>query len=369
MSPRQAVSGMTAIEALIATGIFAVVIAMCFGILHWTSQSFSQQIREATLVDKGEKTLKAITDDLQDGTQIATDNVTVGGNTYFSAKIYFKVPLKFKSPTYPDTTSNRMGYATLVKVLQGSDIVLDSFGNPINAPMFPGEDFFFQLQNSYGWRDNARMVPNPEDQDLTQLNWNGRDANGYKLLPLQGPGLKVDGTNSSALPAGMNPVTVGGRQATPDGWISYQFVPNTNITVGKYGQNGIFSEAAEGIDIDGDGQMTSTYALGYIERSIRIGSTASSSVPVDATRVAIGDSCILQPVGQSGASASPTVLKTNNIFTSDDPAKNTRIDVCIWILSMDAQGQPHIMRCTTTNFLRNNATYVLSPGASATGTN
>ena len=343
---------MTAIEALIATGMFAIMIAMCFGILHWTSLSFSQQIREATLADKGEKTLKTITEDLQDGTQINTYNVVDSGSTYYSAEVRFKVPLKFMS-----TLNNKMGYACVIKQVQTQ---YDATGVALNAPTFPGEDIDFSLV--YGWRDNTLMTPNPEDLNTSQVNFNGRNALGYKLVPLQGPGLLINSTNSGLLPAGISPA--GGR--TPDGVISFHFVRNPQVVVGKFGHDGLFSESAEQMDIDGDGQMTSTYAMGYIERSIMIGAVGTE-VTVNATRTAIGDSCILQPRRQTSAlPTDTTTLATNRIFKSD-PNNKTRLDMCIWILSMDPQGQLHLMRCTTTDFLRNNAAYVTS--TSATGTN
>lgn len=332
-------AGMTMIEALIASAIFAMVISMCFGILHWSSQSFAEQIREATLTDKGEKIMKAVMEDLADATQITTPQpVTCFGYTFADAEVRFKVPLRFKNMQINTQTGqpvNAKGYAVTIWPVP---VTVDpATGLIVNAPTF-SDDFDFRLV--YGWRDTARWVPNLDDNS--------------KPVPLQGPGLQ---TNSSYLPAGVT--LTSGR--TPDGRICFRFQMNRNKKAGKYGKDGLISEYEEGIDLDGDGQKSSTYALGYLERSYWI---EGASQPVAGSRQAIGDSCIVQPTVQ--LTGDSTQLKTSRIFRSAD-TNQTRVEVCVWVLTMDTSGELHMMRCTTTDFLRNNAQYVTA--TSATGTN
>jgi hypothetical protein len=336
---------MTAIEALIATTIFAVVIAMSFGIMHWTTLTFSEQIREATLADRGERLLKVMVDEMGDGTNVSNPalNVAQGPYTFPLAEIHFKVPIRFVS------AANPKGYDVTINTVQ---VAFDANGNPLNAPTFP-DDKNFRLK--FGWRDDAFYVPNL-DQPL--------DGGEYKQVPVQGPGLRPD---PSVLPAG---VTLTGG-ATADGFICFRYVMNTNARVGKYGQGGLFREAQEGVDIDGDGQKTSTYAMGFVERSYWVGA-AGAEVLVQSSRRPLGDTVVLQPIVQT-ACATPDdaqKVKTSRIFwdvSASTPQNMSAVQVCVWILSVGTEGQPHLMKCVTSVFLRNQAGYVTA--TSATGTN
>lgn len=336
MDTRTVVRGMTALEVMIASAIFAMVICLSFGLTHWTTKSFNEQIREATLVDKGEKALKVIQEDLADSTRVTVQDVLSGGFTFPAAEVRFKVPLRFASPG-----SNPKGYACTIHPVA---VVYDAAGHPVNAPTF-ADDKDFRLV--FGWRDNARFVPNLDD---------ALPGGGNRQVPLQGPGLKPGG----GLPGDM---ALGAGGVTQDGFVCFRYQMNPNVRVGKYGQNGLVSEAQEKIDLDGDGQMNSVYALGYIERSYWVGPAGAETI-VQSSRQPVGDSCILQPVAiTTGGDAKQ--LKTNRIF--DAPPNPTRIEMCIWIMMMDGEGQVHMLRCTTADFLRNNAAYVTA--TSATGTN
>jgi prepilin-type N-terminal cleavage/methylation domain-containing protein len=323
--------GFSMIEMAIATAIFAVIIVLSYSVTSWTTQSFAEQVREATLTDKGEKALRTMMEDLADATRVKVIDVYSAGYLFSQAQVNFRVPIRFKHPV-----TNPKGYSVNIGLVQ---VQYDPVtGEPLNYPTF-GDDFDFNLK--YGWRDNARYVTNLDD--------NGR------LVPLQGPGLRTSGP----LPPG---ITMPGG-ATPDGYISFRFVMNTRVKMGKYGANGMIHEYREGVDLDKDGMKYSTYALGYIERSYYVGNPGSE-VLVPSSRQPLGDSCIVQPIyPQPG---DPRNLKSNRIFISES-SNPTRVEVCIWMLIMNTEGEQHLVRATTTDFLRNNAQYVTA--TSATGTN
>ena|GEM_PF-4178479 len=323
--------GFSLLEVIIATVLFSGVMAMCFSIAAKSTFSYKEMIREGKLTDVAEKTIKIMQEDLADATQLAATTVTTGGLTFSNAEIRFKVPVQFVS-----AIDNPRGYAV-------------SIGNqdPLTNPTF-SDDLNFRLK--YGWRDRNRTVSN---KDITV---------GPNLLPLQGPGLNTD----SERPADLT--MVAGR--TPDGLISFRFQADPNVRMGRMGTGGKFLESQEKIDIDGDGQFNSEYIIGYIERAIYIGPSGSEQI-LQSSRIAICDSCILQPFPPPSTaatnSATASAMKTNNLFFPT-PGNIARIEIFIWVLQMGHDGQPHVMRCTTNEFLRNNATYVTQP-TSGTGTN
>lgn len=333
MRRREGVPGMTMIEAVIASTIFALVIAMSFAILHWTTQSFNEQIREATLTDKGEKVIKAIQEEMTDATSVMIPNFSVSnGYTFYRSEIRFKVPKRFTCAANPS------GYAVTIAPVDTRYYV----------PTF-SDDKDFTLK--YGWRDNLRMVPNLDD--------------GSRAVPLQGPGLK---TGATYCPPG---VTLSSN-VTPDGFMCFRFVMNTKVQMGKFGTKGVLDEAQERIDVDGDKAFTSKFALGYMERCYAMGNeTQDPLVPVGESRQPLGDSWVLQPIlGAAPVTGEdPTTVATNRIFTDvspTDPKNLSCIQACVWLLTMDSAGQPHLMKCTTDNFQRNSANYVTA--TSATGT-
>ena len=152
MSMNRPARGMTMIEAIVASSIFAMVIALSFGITHWSTSSFQQQIREGTLADKGEKAIKFMQEELADATLLSgtgmPDDVTTGGYTFRQAQLRFRVPLRYKN-----NDNNAKGHTVFIKpVTVQTDPVT---GAIITSPTFV-DDFDFRLH--YGWRDNQRFV-------------------------------------------------------------------------------------------------------------------------------------------------------------------------------------------------------------------
>lgn len=352
--------GMTMIELIIAVAVFSLVISMSFIITVHTTRSFGQQIQEGTLVDKGEKVLKSMEEELGDASLRSSTgsdvfDVTTNSMTFRQAAIQYMVPLRYATG---NTGNNPNGYAvTINKVLVQTDPVS---GMKLNSPTFPddgagGGDFDFRL--CYGWRDNARYIGNLNDSD--------------KMVQLQGPGLKP---GSGSLPSGVvaatssftvNYVTYPSG-TLKGGYMCYRFQPDNTLRVGKYGANGLLSEADENIDIDGDGNMTGTYVVGYLERCYFVGDPGNEQlVPESSQRIA--DGVMLQPTPGTFDAAGPAdQLKSNRIFNRD-PDNPARLNIFIWMFSMDGEGQPHMVQSKVSIFMRNNATYVTS--SSATGTN
>jgi len=361
MNTQRSPRGVTMLELIIAVSVFSMVIAVCFMITLRTTKSFGEQIHEGTLNDKSEKVLKSMEEELGDASLIAstTDpsstgvfNVTANSMTFYQAEIHYKVPLRYVNPT-----NNPKGYTVFINPVV---IQLDANGNQLNFPTFPndnagGGDFDFRLR--YGWRDNARFIGNADDNN--------------KLVPLQGPGLKPSSSSSSLIPSG---VTTATSSFTVDyvnyspgtlkgGFMCYRFQPDNTLRVGKYGANGILSEYYENIDIDGDGSMTSSFAVGYLERCYYVGDVGYEQlVPESCQR--IGDGVVLQPIANVSGPADQ--LKSNRIFNRD-PNNPARLNIFLWMFTMDGEGQPHMVQSKVSIFMRNNATYVTS--TSATGTN
>jgi hypothetical protein len=364
---------MTLMEVMVASAIFALLILMALAITHRTMVSFQEQIYEATLTHKGERTLKALQDDLSDATLIPVgSNVTGsasdvvwtdpnGGGTYTfkNAQINYKVPVRFYNPTINQLNLSVQINQTPVQPLDVNGLVDIGHGAGSSPPTFTG-DFNFNML--YGWRDTARFVPNTDD--------------GSKTVALQGPGLHCSGT----LPTGVT------GNPTPNGYCCYRFQPNPKMFIGKFGATGIYDEALEGNDLDGDGFKTSKYIIGYLERCYFVGNPGVE-VLVPESRQAYSDTCVLQPC--TSVTGAADQLISNRIFDSEandfgsieqymsgganyslgsqtlDPF--VRLRVCLWLLKSAADGRPHLMKCTTTAFMRNNAAYVIA--TSATGNN
>lgn len=362
MHKRSSARGMTMMEVVIASAVFALVISMSFMITIRATKSFSEQVREGTLADKCEKLLKSMEEELSDATLIASGSnpvfdVTYDSNTngtmYFpQAEIRYKVPLRYKNPT-----TNPKGYTVFISPVT---IVYDN-GNALNKPTFAndgtgGGDFDFRLR--YGWRDSARFVENADDNNA--------------LVPLQGPGLNVSG---SSLPPGVSVSSSSfgdGTGATypagtlKGGYMCFRFQPNDGLTIGKFGKNGIISEYEEDLDIDGDGQKYSRFAIGHLERSYYVGDPGYENLVEDSRQV-IGDNAVLQPLNSSTSTTGGMDQLQNNRIFSREESNPACLNVFLWLMAMDSEGQPHVMQAKVAIFMRNNATYVTA--TSATGTN
>jgi hypothetical protein len=234
-------------------------------------------------------------------------------------------------------------------------VVLYSPTFPSTGPNDTGADFDFRLR--YGWRDNNRYVGNADDGD--------------RLVPLQGPGLKLGTVTDNAVPSGVAAATaafsVDGINypsgTLKGGYMCIRFQPDDTMTVGKYSTNGKFSEYLENLDIDGDGNKSSSYYVGHLERCYFVGDPGSEVLVPDSRQI-IGDMTILQPNYPWSGPADQ--MPSNRIFERD--SKNpARLNVFIWMLTMAADGSPHIIQSKVAIFMRNNATYVTA--SSATGTN
>ncbi|HYG73439.1 MAG TPA: hypothetical protein VEK08_00295 [Planctomycetota bacterium] len=363
--------GMTVIEAIIASSIFALVITLSFGITHWSTKAFHEQIHESDLTDKGEKAIKYLQEELADATLMGASgpsDINTMGYTFRNAELRFKVPLRYVSNG--TNSRNPRGYGVFIQTVKQ---VPDGNGGYLNKPTFSepansnGQvrdgDFDFKLR--YGWRDNQRFVPNDHD--------------GGKMVPLQGPGLKIG--SGVSIP---NAVKISSSTFTSDegatydagttmgGFVRFRYVINTNRSFGKFGSGGLIRESLEKIDIDGDGLFYSDYTLGYIERSYFVG-PAGSEQQVPESRTPIGDTCILQPTYSTPAysSSDAAALKTNNIFWQPRDASNNvinpaRVEIYLWTFNLTSSGHPHVIKATTTLYMRNNATFVRA--TSATGT-
>jgi hypothetical protein len=335
------IRGFSAIEAVISSVIFGVVVVMSFGAMNHSSKSFQSSITQAYLTDKGEKALRLMQEELADATQVGVQSIYINvpgkGTTEFrNALIYFQVPTRYKN-----SSDNKQGYSVKiapVKIGYGPD------------PTFP-DDVDFSLR--YGWRDPFRMVPNEED--------------GGKMVYLQGDEFGLKTTSPDIPPEVMD----SGTGRTIKGYNGYRFQLDPTVTMGKYGRNGVISEQIEDFDLDGDGAKTSVYAIGYIERFYCMGLPPLPGFPiypVEASLARIGESTVVQPIGYPDnyiTAESPQKMKSTSLFYAD-PNVSSRVDVCIWMIQMNEIGEPHIVRMQVTDFMRNNTKSVLSASATST---
>jgi hypothetical protein len=339
--------GFSVLEAVISATILGLVVTMSFSAMNHSSKSFAGQIKQAYLTDKGEKAIRLMQEELADATRVGVKalSINVDGTdvTFPNALVYFQVPTRYATAKDGD---NPNGYA--VRIAK----VAIAYGP---APTFP-EDFDFNLR--YGWRDPFRMVPNEEDSG--------------RLVFLQGDSVGLL-SKSADIPASvLDPTT----KRTKNGFNCYRFQVDPSVSMGKFGANGVIDEAKEDRDLDGDLKKESKFAIGYIERFYCVGdppdpSAAVVSVtPVPESIARIGESKVIQPMkypsGHVHTADSAKQMNVTNLFWAD-PLNPSRIDVCIYMIEVNEQGEPHIVRMQVTDFMRNNTKYVLSPTSGING--
>jgi hypothetical protein len=307
---------MTLLEILIASVIFAVILGVSFSLTVQTTQSFDESINFNYLQGKGEKSLKKMIDEIGDAHALSPNNVVDGGFTFPNAEIGYRVPVTYGDPSVVKPGSN-------FQVVQPAGLPV--FREPTANPTLTG-DFYLTLD--FGWRDERLNVTNLD--------------NGL-IVPIQGPGLRT-----AEAPDGVN--LVGGR--TPNGHMSFRFVINRTAPLGA---DGIFDESVERIDIDGDGKMDASYAVGRIERAIWLdndNNTATglfgdeSLLPI--SQVSMADSNVLLPL--VNIAGDPAQMKTNRLFVK----VGSRVDINMWLASVGPSRIPRVVFCSSSVFLRNN---------------
>lgn len=326
--------GMTLIEVVMATVILSVVLMMTFMLSNSAVLSFEEKVATANLQTKGEETLKSMEDHIGDAQVLDPITIIQNGNIFYNAQVNFQVPVTH----VVDPRQNAKNQAQNVSLPQAvypsfapvtKQIRLTSSGavDP-NAPVIG--DFYLNL--SFGWRDDNRLVT---------------DASGM-VLPLQGPGLQLNNQSDVTV----SNVNLDNKKLTPNGYMAYRFVMDTNARVGA---NGVFDEQVEGVDIDGDGQKSSKYAVGYIERSYWIlpagqtDITAGGTIVPESTYV-LGASNVLQPLPGDASGSNPDTLKKNQIFKK----VGGRLDVALWLVSYNQERRiQRVSHCHTYIFLRN----------------
>jgi hypothetical protein len=344
-------------------------------ILSSSTRSFSEKIATSDLQAKGERCVKTMEETIGEGETLESADVTqtVSGTTsvFYNAAITFQIPVTYN--TQDVTSGNYQEFNTLTGSAVWYEYNQDpnwtwnglapgqsppGGGTPNPTPFVPQADFSLFIK--WGWRDDRRLVINRDNGEA---------------MPLQGPGMNV---LSAELPAGMSLDTVTNK--TPGGFMQFSFVQDASANVGT---NGIFDEAVEGIDIDGDGLMTSKYAVGYIEQSIWILPSGTPYVTAaqtygfaGATKLSesvypLASSNVLQPLpGDSARTNTHFQMKTNRIFVLEqqrDSAGNlildvngkpidlATLDINFFVLSLTEKGKlPHVAHCQSTIFLRNN---------------
>jgi hypothetical protein len=371
--------GVTALEAVMATAIFAVIVAMAFLLTSTATRTFDEQILTSDLQTKGERGIRTMQEIITEAQTLNTFNVTgPNGDTFHNAGISFQVPCTYNTPTAYDPN-----YSYEMSTMQGSAVWSEYNANPAwtpngvtpktGNPGLLGQDFSLFLK--WGWRDDNRLVTNLENQQITVL---------------QGPGLKV---NASDLPAG---IMLDSNGRTPGGYMVFQFVQDPNANVGLASPPGVFDEALEGIDIDGDGQLNSKYAVGYIQQAFYMGAPNGGQPPnsqvVPESQYQLAASNVLQPLTGNpnyadynntvqansaiiqGSQANMTTaynIQTNLIFVvppvkdstgqpvidplTNQPYRYSQLNISYFLLSFSENHKiPHAAHCQTTVFLRNN---------------
>jgi prepilin-type N-terminal cleavage/methylation domain-containing protein len=328
--------GMTLIEVVMATVILSVVLMMTFMLSNSAVLSFEEKVATANLQTKGEETLKSMEDHIGDAQVLDPITIVQNGNIFYNAQINFQVPVTHvvdprqnARNTAQNLTLPQAVYPSFAPITK--QVRLNSSGNvDPNVPV-PG-DFYLNL--SFGWRDDNRLVT---------------DSSGT-VLPLQGPGLQLNNQSDITV----SNVNLDNKKLTPNGYMAYRFVMDTNARVGV---NGIFSESVEDVDIDGDGQKLTSYAVGYIERSywvLPVGQTditAGGTLVPESTYV-LGASNVLQPIKGDSAGSAPDALKTNQIFHK--VANSGKLDVALWLVSYNQERRiQRVSHCHTSIFLRN----------------
>lgn len=309
--------GMTLLEIVMATSIFALIVSLCFSVSIFSARSFNESISFSYLQTKGERALKNMTEEVCDAYALDPTFVIEDGSYFYGAQINYRVPITYGQPN-------------LVKPGASYHVVspagLPVFSESVANPTMPG-DFYLTLD--FGWRDDRFSVQNSDTNTS---------------VPLQGPGLRTSGAPSD--------VTIV-NSLTPNGHMSFRFVKNRNADMGI---NGIYDEAAQGVDIDNDGLLTSRYVVGYLERCIWLDNDRNAATGqlgdeslMSSSRMALADSNVLLPIGGT-ATGDPENMKTTRLFVKS----GSRVDVTIWLASLGESRIPRVVKCSTSVFLRNN---------------
>lgn len=311
--------GMTLLEVTVASALFALIVGICFAVTLTSVRSFDESIAVAYIQTKGEKALKIMTEEIGDAATLDIQPLLVDGIKLYGAQINYKVPVKYGNPKLLNPSST-----TEVVNPPGLSVLREN----INNSTMPGD---FNLKLDFGWREDRISV----------INLGG--AVPFNV-GLEGPNLKA-----SLVPDGVTLV----NGLTPDGHMSFRFVQNVNAYLGE---NGVFDEAAENVDIDNDGTKNKRYIVGYLERCIfldndRVATTGAKGAEslLELSRAQMADSNILQPE-DSSETGDPTQMQTNRIFVQ----AGSRIDVNFFVASVSPQGLTRVVRCSTSIFLRNN---------------
>jgi prepilin-type N-terminal cleavage/methylation domain-containing protein len=321
--------GMTLVEVVISTAILGVVIMMTFMLSNSAVLSFEEKVATANLQTKAEETLKSMEDHIGDAQVLEPLDTLQNGISFYCSEVAFQVPVTHVIDPRKFSGPNPAYYTTIYPIFAPVTSQLRGTGGISKGPV-PG-DFFLML--SFGWRDDTRMV---------------KDINGTQV-PFEGPGLMMQ---QSDVP--VSGVTLDSNKLTPNGYMAYRFVMDTNARIG---QNGIFDEKVEQVDIDNDGLMTTQYAVGYIERSYWILPAGQSDVTSGGTLIpestyVLGASNVLQPVIGDAVGKAPDKLKTNWIFNKI----GGQLDVSLWLACYNQERR--IQRVThshSTIVLRNSA--------------
>jgi hypothetical protein len=312
MIPRngRATAGMSFVEIIIASSIFALVIAITFGVLHYSSFAFSEQIETAGLQQRGEKALREIVDLVADSKTVETQPVEWSGYTFYDAEVRFRVPVS--NPSLQNTPV----FAEALPVAQ--------------SPTFPGD---FSVGLLYGWRDDA---------------YYSKESTTGRQLPLQGPCL-----NFTNVPSGIVQASTKNEQSgltvansTPDGFMVIRFKVNPKANLGS---GGILDEAVEQVDVDNDSKYESKYVVGMIERCYFVDNNRNGTFQIVADSVRdMADSNIILPLnGIPGGDS--LALNTTRIFEIVD----NQLVVTLFLCSVGERRLPRVTRCSSMNFLRN----------------
>jgi hypothetical protein len=355
--------GMTMMEAVVASSIFAIVIAMSFSVLHFSSKSFTESVQVANLQLRGEASLRLVVDLIADSKKLDSVPVPTGSGDHhfseYSGRVFNNAEIQFKVPVSNPSQGNLPVSASTLPTKVVGALGYDPKYTGVE-PTFPGD---FGADLVYGWRDDGRNI-----------------FSNKRMIPLQGPCIEVD--PGIAIPSGITladtrTLVRGGstptvKNSTPEGYMCIRFVMNPNATLG---QNGVFSEKDEDVDVDGDGLKESNYAVGYLERSYFVYNKRDATglcdeksptfIP-DSVSI-LADSNILQPLdsppnhsSDSNASNPETAtsyeeatrMKTNRIFTFD-PQNPKVLCINLFLLSMGEARIPRVVHSTSLNFLRN----------------
>lgn len=354
---------MTLIEVMVASGIFAVVISLSFGVTIFTTRSFDEKVRVSGMQTKGERALKELMEGITEATAVITEpsdavesrtgNTTKGSYTFFGGRILFKIPISFGQAANQQAVVNPTGLPVFKQDMSKANLV---FPRPMGGMPGTGD---FDLVLVFGWRDDRRYVM---DMDTNQR------------VPLQGPGLRCP---TYDLPPGM---TLNAKGRTGAGGMGYQFVMNERAPLGV---DGIFDESVEDIDVDGDGSKYCRFAVGFIEQFYVMDTDGdgnlSEETAVAESRQPMAESNVLMPLYGQDASTmydassqtsldstlpyalnSANAMRTCNLFFLEPlpaPASQTRrptkLWINMWMVTLGSDRRPLVAPLKSMVFLRN----------------